>query len=254
MSGIHPSAIVSPRAELGPDVSIGPFSIIHPGVRLGAGTVVGAYCELGVASPLARDPGLHIGDGGLIRSHSVFYLGSTLGPNLRTGHRVTVRENTQAGCDLQIGTLGDIQGHCQFGDYVKMQSNVFVAHKSRIHDYVWIFPHVVLANDPHPPSELTSGCILEDFAAIGTMSVVLPGVRVGRGGFVGAKTLVREDVPPDTVCLGVPGKNVGPTSKIKHRETGEPAYPWRRHFHRGYPAEAVAQWRAEFDDVKGDDA
>src|SRR5579859_4669910 len=244
MPDIHPSAIVSPDTELGPGVSIGPFCIIHPGVHLGAHTVVGAYCELGVASPLARDAELHIGAGSLIRSHSVFYLGSSLGPNLKTGHRVTVRENTRAGRDLQLGTLCDIQGHCEFGDYVKMHSNVFVADKSRIHDYVWIFPHVVLANDPHPPSELTSGSILEEFAAIGTMSVVLPGVRVGRGGFVGAKTLVRADVPADTICLGVPGRNVGPTSKIKHRGTGDPAYPWRRHFHRGYPAEAVAMWKA----------
>lgn len=248
MAEIHPSTIVEPGAELGAGVSIGPFSIVHAGVRLGAGTHVEGYCELGVPAPLADKRTLEIGEGSLIRSHSVFYIGSRFGAGMRTGHRVTVRENTLAGSNLQIGTLTDIQGHCEIGDHVKTHSNVHIGHKSRVHDYAWIFPYVVLTNDPHPPSEYLIGCTLDKFAVISTMSVVLPGVHVGRGAFIGAMTLVKEDVPADTICVGVPGRNVGPTSKIKHRGTGEPAYPWRRHFHRGYPAEVVAMWKAEFGD------
>ncbi len=248
MSDIHPSAIVSPGAKLGADVSVGPFTIIHPDVHIGEGSSIGSHCEIGVPTPLAGEPALRIGAHSVIRSHSIFYAGSQIGDNLRTGHRVTVRENTRAGTDLQLGTLCDIQGHCEFGDYVKMHSNVHIGHKSRVQDYVWIFPYVVLTNDPHPPSEYLVGCTLEEFAVVSTMSVVLPGVNVGRGAFVGAMTLVKDDVPADTICVGVPGKNVGPTTKIKHRGTGQPAYPWRRHFHRGYPAEAVAMWQAEFGD------
>ncbi|HEY1991417.1 MAG TPA: N-acetyltransferase [Gammaproteobacteria bacterium] len=248
---VHPSAIIEAGAELGADVSIGPFCIVHAGVRLGDRSRVEAYCELGLPTPLAADGKLSIGADSLIRSHSVFYAGSSFGAHLRTGHRVTVRELTRAGSDLQIGTLSDIQGHCEIGDHVRTHSNVHIGHKSRVGDYAWIFPYVVLTNDPHPPSEHLVGCTLDEFAVIATMSVVLPGVRVGRGAFVGAMTMVKEDVPPDTICVGVPGKNVGPTSKIKHRGTGAPAYPWRRHFHRGYPAEAVALWKAEFDDEAG---
>lgn len=251
---IHPSAIVEAGAELGADVSIGPFSIVHAGVRLGDRARVEAYCELGLPTPLAPGGSLDIGADSLIRSHSVFYAGSIFGARLRTGHRVTVRELTRAGSDLQIGTLSDIQGHCEIGDHVRTHSNVHIGHMSKVGDFAWIFPYVVLTNDPHPPSEHLVGCTLEEFAVVATMSVVLPGVRVGRGSFVGAMTLVKEDVPPDTICVGVPGKNAGPTSKIKHRGTGEPAYPWRRHFHRGYPAEAVALWRAEFGDAPGGDA
>jgi acyl-[acyl carrier protein]--UDP-N-acetylglucosamine O-acyltransferase len=245
---IHPSAIVETGAELGVDVSIGPFCIVHAGVRLGDRSRVEAYSELGLPTPLAPGAPLEIGADSLIRSHSVFYAGSRFGARLRTGHRVTVRELTHAGSDLQIGTLCDFQGHCEIGNHVRTHSNVHIGHKSRIGDYAWIFPYVVLTNDPHPPSEHLVGCVLEEFAVIATMSVVLPGVRVGRGAFVGAMTLVKEDVPPDTICIGVPGKNTGPTSKIRHRGSGEPAYPWRRHFHRGYPAEAVALWKAEFGD------
>ena len=54
-----------------------------------------------------------IGDNSLIRSKSIFYVGSTFGPKLLTGHRVTVREGVKAGKNLQIGTLTDIQGDCK---------------------------------------------------------------------------------------------------------------------------------------------
>lgn len=246
MAEIHPTAIISPGAKLGADVSIGPFSIIHAGVHLGNGTSVGSHCELGVATPLADDNTLRIGAGSLIRSHSVFYIGSTFGDRLKTGHRVTVREKIRAGSDLQLGTLDELQGDCVIGNHVKMHSSVHVGQKTRIHDYVWIFPSVVLTNDPHPPSEYLVGCTLHEFAAISAMSIVCPGVHVGRGAFVGAMTLVQDDVPADTICVGVPGRNRGPTTLITHKETGLPAYPWRRHFHRGYPAETVAMWKAEF--------
>ena len=55
----------------------------------------------------------------MIRSHSVFYQGSTFGSRLATGHRVTVREKTQAGENLRLGTLCDLQGTCVIGDYVR---------------------------------------------------------------------------------------------------------------------------------------
>lgn len=245
-SGIHPSAVVSEKAVLGANVEVGPFTLIHDHVEIGAGTVIGSHCELGVPSALALEPNLVIGENSLIRSHSIFYAGSTIGPNLVTGHRVTVRENTRAGSNFQLGTLGDVQGHCLIGDNVRTQSGVYIAQKSRIGNFVWLFPHVVLTNDPHPPSDYTVGCEIEDFAVISANSVVLPGVRVGRGAVVGAMCLVTRDVPPETLFVGVPGREAGPAREVAHRVTGEPAYPWRSHFSRGYPEEETAAWREEF--------
>jgi carbonic anhydrase/acetyltransferase-like protein (isoleucine patch superfamily) len=79
------------------------------------------------------------------------------------------------------------------------------------------------------------------------MSIVLPGVRIGCGALVGAHSSVSRDVRPDTVAAGAPAKEVCPTSDIKLRDgSGQPAYPWRRHFHRGYPDTMVENWLAEF--------
>ncbi len=241
---IHPSALIAPKAKLAENVKVGPFTIIHENVEIGADTVIDGFCELGYPTELADGQPLIIGSGSKIRSHSVFYEGSSFGEKLVTGHRVTVREKTLAGENLQIGTLSDIQGDCVIGDFVRFHSNVHVGKKSGIGNFVWIFPYVVLTNDPHPPSNILKGVTVEDYAVIATMAVILPGVNIGRSSFVGAHSLVTKDVEQNMVVSGAPAKAVCPTAKILLQDdSGQPAYPWTRHFHRGYPEHIVSSWK-----------
>ncbi len=246
---VHATAIVDEAAVLGDGVQVGAYSVIHAGVCIGKGSVIGSHCELG-CDPVSgsSSDSLIIADNSLIRSHSVIYKGSQFGPNLNTGHRVTIREGVRAGRNLQVGTLGDIQGYCVIGDHVKMHSNVHIGHHSVIEDFVWLFPYVVLTNDPHPPSSVQQGVTVGKFAAVATMSVILPGVVVGQDALVGAHSSVSRDVPEGMVVVGSPAKVVCPASDIRLRDgTDRPAYPWRRHFHRGYPDAVVEAWRQEFD-------
>lgn len=246
MSAIHPTAIVSGKAKLGDNVTVGAFSIIHDNVEIGAGTVIGSHCEIGCPNPLASGRKLSIGAGSLIRSHSVFYEGSSFGDRLVTGHRVTVRELTEAGENLQIGTLGDIQGHCKIGNYVRFHSNVHIGQKSVIGNCVWIFPYVVLTNDPHPPSEVLIGCEVADFAVIATMSVVLPGVKIASHTLIGAHSLVNRNVREGMVVSGNPAKEVCSVRDVRLKDgTDRPAYPWLKHFTRGYPEHLVAAWESQ---------
>jgi acetyltransferase-like isoleucine patch superfamily enzyme len=244
---IHPTALISSDAQLGIDASVGAYTIIHGNVQIGDGCTIGSHCEIGHSTPRAQGRPLVIGRGANIRSHSIFYEGSVFGDGLITGHRVTVREGTQAGLNLQIGTLSDIQGSCQIGNYVRFHSNVHIGQHSTIGDFVWIFPYVVLTNDPHPPSEVMRGVTLRDYVAVATMSVILPGVEVGQGALIGANSSVSRNVDPDTVVAGIPAKKICRTEEILLKDgSGRSAYPWRRHFHRGYPDEVVARWLTEF--------
>lgn len=246
---IHPSATIDPHAQLGSNVSVGAFSIVHGNVVIGDDSIVESFCEIGYPTALARRNMLLIGKGAHIRSYSIFYQGSSFGDNLVTGHRVTVRENIAAGVNLKIGTMSDLQGDTLIGDYVRAHSNVFIGKASTIGDFVWIFPHVVLTNDPHPPSELLAGPTVHNYAVLATMSVVLPGVVVGEHSLVAAHSLVRRDVDPHTAVGGVPAKTLCGTESILRRDgTGKPAYPWPRHFNRGYPEDVVKMWRREFPD------
>lgn len=245
-SDIHPTAIIMPGAEIGDGCTIGPFSIIGGMARIGAGSVIGMHCEIGVEHGVLPAGPLHIGNDSIIRSGSVFYQNSCFGAGLRTGHRVIVREGINAGEGLQIGTLSDLQGHSKIGEHVRIHSHVFVAQQTVLGSFVWLYAYVAVTNDPHPPSDVIEGCTVEDFAIIATKATLLPGRRIGRGALVAAMALVREDVPADTICAGVPGRNIGSTSRVRLKDDGQPAYPWHRHFHRGYPEDVVAQWKREF--------
>jgi acetyltransferase-like isoleucine patch superfamily enzyme len=248
MGSVASSATISPRARIGNGVEIREYTIVHDNVVLGDGTVVGAFCELGHASSTEVAGPLEIGPGSLIRSHSVLYEGSSFGPELRTGHHVTLREGLRVGRNLQVGTLSDLQGRTTIGDHVRLHSNVHIGQWARIGSFVWLYPYTVLTNDPHPPSDgCFAGVEVGDYAVVATMCCLLPGVKVGTRALVAAHSLVNRDVAPDTVVGGSPARPLGPTSGILLRDgSGEPAYPWMRHFHRGFPPEVVARWRDEF--------
>ncbi len=231
------------HVAIGANSSIGPHTIIYYGVEIGADTIIDGHCEIGYPTLLTEGQPLIIGQGSLIRSNSIFYGGSTFGCRLVTGHRVTVREKTIAGENLEVGTLCDIQGDCIIGDFVRFHSSVHVGKKSQIGNYVRLYPYVVLTNDPTPPSETLIGPVIEDYAIVATMSVILPGIIVGRHTLIGAHSLVSKNVPEGMVVGGVPAKILGAASNIKLRDgSGQPAYPWTAHFHRGYPKEIIKEW------------
>ncbi|MEM9642376.1 MAG: acyltransferase [Pseudomonadota bacterium] len=244
---LHPTAQISKTARLGRNVTIGAFTIVHDNVQIEDNCHIGAQCEIGTASPLSDGTPLKIGEGSVIRSHSVFYEGSSFGPNLTTGHHVTVREGVTAGRNLQIGTQTDIQNNCRIGECTRMHSGVFVAPDAVLGRFVWLMPHVALTNDPHPPSHVSLGVSVDDYAVISARSVILPGVTVGRDALVGANSTVTKDVDAGMIAVGSPARSVGPVSSIQFKaEAGRAPYPWRRHFHRGYPADVVETWKQEF--------
>jgi UDP-3-O-[3-hydroxymyristoyl] glucosamine N-acyltransferase len=243
---IHSTAIIDPSAKIADDAEIGPFSIIHANVVLANGCKIGAYCELGIESSLSDGSPLIFEKDSIIRSQSVFYESSRFGENLVTGHQVTVREHTIAGKNLHIGTLSDIQGDCVIGNYVRFHSNVHIGKWSKIGNFVWVFPYVVLTNDPHPPSNILKGVTVGDYAVIATMSVILPGVNIGEGAFIGAHSLLKTDAEAGMLYMGSPAEKICSASKIRLQDgTRRPAYPWISHFSRGYPEDVVAMWGSQ---------
>ncbi|WP_405111550.1 UDP-3-O-(3-hydroxymyristoyl)glucosamine N-acyltransferase [Phaeobacter sp. BS52] len=54
-TGIHPSAVVDPTAELGEGVCVGPLAVIAAGARIGAGSVIGPQCHIGADVTLGQN-------------------------------------------------------------------------------------------------------------------------------------------------------------------------------------------------------
>lgn len=218
---------------------------IRSGVRIGADSFIGANCIIGeywMDFCMERKPHDHpliIGKSALIRSGSIIYAGSQIGDNFQTGHQITVRENSQIGNNVSIGTLSDIQGNCKIGNYVRFHSNVHIGQLSKIDDFVWIFPYVVLTNNSTPPSEELLGVHIHSFATVATGAIVLPGRELGQDCLVGAGAIVTKSVEPYAVVVGNPAKTVSDVRKIKNKITGEPVYPWREHFSKYMPWDGV---------------
>jgi acetyltransferase-like isoleucine patch superfamily enzyme len=240
---VHETSWVSSEARLGDGVTVGPFAVINAGVELGEGAIVGAHVVLGEPTANFYTGGAYeprpcrIGARAVIRSHTVIFAGATIGPDFQSGHHVCIREGSTLGMDVRIGTLSDLQGDLTIGDHARLHSSVFVPQGTTIEDLVWIFPHAVLTNDPHPPSDsCTQGPTIRRSAVISAHATIMPALEIGEQALVGAKTLVRSDVPPRAVVVGVPGRIVGTIEDVtcKHGNLDR-VYPWWTHFRRGYP-------------------
>jgi acetyltransferase-like isoleucine patch superfamily enzyme len=241
---IHPTAVIHPKAKLGNAVSVGAFSIVNENVEIGANSIIGSHCEIGISRPDNHE-NLVIGAESIIRSHSVLYAGSKFGNKLETGHHVSIREGTKAGDNLRVGSYSDIQGDLVIGNFVRLHSNVHLGKQTTIGNYVWIFPFVVTTNDPQPPSELVLGCQIEDYVAIATGAILLPGVHVGHDSLVGANSTVNKNVEPFSLIVGSPGRKIKDVRDLKSADSRQ-SYPWRMHFRRGYPEEVIRSWEDEF--------
>lgn len=245
-TNIHPTAIVSDLAHLESDVEIGPFSIVHDNVHLGEGCKVGAYCELGIPTVLASKNELSFGKNCNIRSHNVFYLGSNIGDGLNTGHYVNVRENSIVGSGCQFGNRSDIQGDCIIGDFTKCHADVHIGKMSKVGSYVWLFPNVLLTNDPTPPSLDLSGVTISDFAVLASNVLVLPGLLIGKDCIIAAGSVVKDHVPEGKVASGNPAKVLCDAKILRLQSNPKiKAYPWRYRFHRDYPDDIVETWLNE---------
>jgi acetyltransferase-like isoleucine patch superfamily enzyme len=247
---IHPTAIVSEKAIIDETVIIGPFSIVHDYVEIKSGTEIGSYCEIGIKTLLANDKTLVIGSNSIIRSHSTLYIGSRIGKEFQSGHYITIRENSIIGNNCQLGSRGDIQGDCIIGNFTKMHADVHIGKKSKIGDYVWLFPEVLLTNDPTPPSDILVGVTIKNFAVLAAKVLVLPGVTIETDSVVAAGSVVKDDVQEGKVVSGNPAKQICDAKILRMADNPKiKAYPWRNRFHRGYDETDINAWLDELNIV-----
>ena len=183
MSGprIDPRALVSPEAELAPDVEVGPFTVIEAGVRIGPGTRVLAQSYVSRGTTLGRDNVVHMG---VVLGHEPQDLSYDGAPTtVAIGDRNVFREGTTVHRGTAPGTETRIGSDCFF------MANAHVAHNCVVED------GVILAN----------GALLGGHVEVGTRAflsgnaVVHQHTRVGRLAMLQGLCAVSRDVPP--FCL-----------------------------------------------------
>ncbi len=82
------------------------------------------------------------------------------------------------------------------GNHVDIASEVMIYNSEHDHH----------ASDFHA---INAPVTIEDYVFIGPRSIILPGVRIGRGVIVAAGAVVTKDVPALSIVGGVPAKQIG---------------------------------------------
>ena len=246
---------ISKNVRIGSNVKIGDNTIIYDNVFIEDNVIITNNCIIGEPlndyyfSENYANPDTFIGANSLIRSHSIIYAGSTLGPKLSTGHRVTIREYTKVGQNSMIGSYNDIQGYCKIGKYNRFHSYVIIGQQSELGDYVFIYPYTVLTNDPTPPSNDLIGSRIGDYTQISASAVILPGADIGNHCLVAANSVVGGKFDGDTFIAGNPAAIVGKLSKMPFfNGKGKRHYPWPSNFDRSMPWEGIdyEKWLEEY--------
>ncbi len=235
--------------------------IIRDNVTIKEGTTIGANCIIGeytadwFAEHKSENAPLTIGKNSIIRSGSIIYSGNQIGDNFQTGHQVTIREKSIIGNNVSVGTLSDIQGNCHIGSYVRMHSNVHIGQLSQVDSFTWIYPYVVLTNDPTPPSDRFVGVHVKPFAVVATGALVMPGIEIGQDSLVAAGAIVTKNVDDYAVVAGNPGKKISDVRNIKSHFSDESVYPWREHFENYMPwlGKTFGEWYTGLSDEEKKD-
>jgi UDP-N-acetylglucosamine acyltransferase len=190
---IHPTAIVSPEAELAEDVQVGPHVVIEGPVRLGPGCVLKPQVHL--VGPLTMGSknvvftGCILGEQPQHLRYSGEPTGTEIGDNNIFREHVTVHRGTTQSWTTRIG-----------------HNNFFMAHSHVAHDCV-VGNHCILTNS----SLLAGHCVLEDNVYLSGHTAIHQFVRMGRLSLLSGLSCTTKDVPPFIVQQGhncVVGVNV----------------------------------------------
>lgn len=182
---IHPTAIVSPRAELGRNVRVGPYSVVGDDVRIGDGTTVASHVVIEGPTTIGDEnrifPFVSIGQ----PPQDLKYGGEPT--ELVVGDRNQIREYVT----LHRGTPGG-------GGVTRVGSdNLLMAQAHVAHDCV-VGNGCIMAN----AATLAGHVTVEDGAMVGAYSGVHQFCRVGRHAFIGGYSVVVKDALPFARTVG----------------------------------------------------
>jgi len=187
-------AVVSPSARLGEGVTVGAYAVVGDEVELGPGCRVMPHAAIQGPSRFGRD--------------NVFHSFSTVGADPQDLKFAGERTELIAGdanqfrecCTVSRGTANG-GGTTRIGSH-----NLFMAYSHIAHDCV-VGDHTIFANG----ATLAGHVTVQDCVNMGAFSPVHQFCRIGRHAYIGANTVIVQDVPPfsmvvterETHCFGI---------------------------------------------------
>lgn len=210
-AGIHPTAVIDPSAQIGPEAHIGAYAVIGPGVRIG--------CNATLLPHVVLYPGVQVGSHFFAHAHAV------VRENCILGDYVTIENGAIVGADgfgfaknseghwekipqsgpVRVGNHVDIQanacidratvGATEIGDGSKVDNLVQIGHGSRVGKDTLICAQTGLAGSS----------VIGDNVILAGQVGIAGHCSVGDGVILTAQSAVSHDVPPGKMISGSPG-------------------------------------------------
>jgi bifunctional UDP-N-acetylglucosamine pyrophosphorylase/glucosamine-1-phosphate N-acetyltransferase len=177
------------------DVEIGPDSVIHPQVIIEGTSRIGTGCTIQSWTRLSN---VEVGDEVTIRNSTVIE-DSTIGNGAVIGPFARLRMKTEIGEKVAIGNFVEVK-KSKIGRGTKASHLTYLG-DATLGERVNIGAGTVTCNYDGQRKHET---IIEDDVKIGSDTMLVAPVRVGRGSVTGAGSVVTKDVPPDSLAVGVP--------------------------------------------------
>ncbi|MDD5438807.1 MAG: UDP-3-O-(3-hydroxymyristoyl)glucosamine N-acyltransferase [Candidatus Omnitrophica bacterium] len=211
--GIHPTAVISDKAQLGNDVGIGAYAVIDAGTVIGNRTVI--Y------------PFTYIGHGCTIGEDSVIYTHVSIRENITIGSRVIIHSGTVIGADgfgyesssgvhLKIPQIGDVIieddveigasvtidrakfAHTKIGTGTKIDNLVQIAHN------VEIGPHCIVVAQ----CGISGSTVLGHHVILAGQAGLVDHIKIGDESIIAAQSGVSKSVPAKSVMFGSPARPI----------------------------------------------
>ena len=177
-TSIDSRAVVSPKAQLGENVSAGPFTVIEDDVVVGAGTQIASNVLIANGTRIGKDCRIHHGAVlGTVPQDLKFRDEPT---TLEIGDHTIIREYAT----LNRGTHE--RRKTTVGSHTFIMAYAHIAHDCDVGS------HVILANSVN----MAGHVVIEDHVVIGGITPIHQFVRIGCHTMIGGGFRVPKDVPP----------------------------------------------------------
>jgi len=181
------TCLIDNDVEVGADTTIEPFAQLRGNTRVGSDTRIGSYsviinCE--IADQVLVQTGC-------VLEHSTIRARASLGPysHLRPGCEICEEAHVGNFVELKKSRLGKgskanhltYLGDSEIGEKVNVGAGTITCNYDGVNKH---------------------RTIIEDGVFVGSDSILVAPIRIGKGAYVAAATTVTEDVPPDSLAVG----------------------------------------------------
>ncbi|MYD71197.1 MAG: UDP-N-acetylglucosamine diphosphorylase/glucosamine-1-phosphate N-acetyltransferase [Acidobacteria bacterium] len=190
------------------DVQVGADTVIHPNVILEGRTRIGTRCDLHAGVRIADST---LGEGVTVLDHSLI-VRATVADEATIGPFAHLRHGTAIGVRARVGNFVELK-EASLGAGAKAGHLSYVGDAS-VGDNANIGAGTITCNYDGRQKHRTT---IEDDVFIGSGTELVAPVTVGKGAYVGAGSVVTEDVPPRALALARSRQVIKPGGSDKIR-------------------------------------